>query len=612
MTTNQDNNNDEKKLKDNPKDIVIKDTKSSPISISKESVAPTQPLLNNKHIGITVVGKIDLDSINETIRPQSKRKKRIEKKKMAPKNNIEENQNIYIPFSSLTFKNGKIFLNYNGKVFHQFFSKAEYCDYLTSRNREILPESEWERYASTQILVQLEYNKGKNTFQFVNFNLHGFIIEMCEKARSIMNSQSNTFLVNNTNQAISSFAADNDSLPTLHECNLNIENIEFRNGFYLIWVIKNGEKDSSIAPLRVDEPCSFASLRFVQKYLSDRFPQGIQILYSEKAVIELSEPYTLGDYIRELRDNINTQEKWWKELQNMQKPSLKQCRQVTIEESRKRVSLKNGYLDSLSSLQNNKKLIPIYEINHGKQEDAFLFTIDMSNNNCAIIFENISFASTATEVFIAKNENYESCIEMVFNYFTNYSIASKRESLRRGINPPERFYAEKHFAIYHYDLEQWMSSLFKKLEQPPKHTDIEFISGLNVPDDSKMRVVPTEEISIQNLHNKLMRKLYNKLCKEYGATNVGTEIRVGEKRIDTVVKLDNCYDIYEIKTTSDPFSCVTLALGQLCQYAYLFCRDKIGRMVIVGPAEITKEANDYLAWFRKTYSLQVYYLYLHV
>ena len=105
-----------------------------------------------------------------------------------------------------------------------------------------------------------------------------------------------------------------------------------------------------------------------------------------------------------------------------------------------------------------------------------------------------------------------------------------------------------------------------------------------------------------------MLKLYDRLCNESGKDNVGTEIRVGAKRIDAVVKGDDFYDISEVKTAITPFDCVTEALGQLCQYAYLFCRDKIGKMVIVGSSESTREVEQYLATLRKNHSLHVYYI----
>ena len=301
---------------------------------------------------------------------------------------------------------------------------------------------------------------------------------------------------------------------------------------------------------------------------------------------------------------------WWDEVQNYRKPSLKQCRNVPDEVTKKKVSLKNGYLDNLCSMQSEKKLLSVYEVNHGKEEDAFIFTINMSKDRCAIIFENASNdASTTTWIFVTKNENYEPCVNLVFDYFTDYTIATKRSTLRAKIvNPPEKFKAESYSFIYHDDLGQWLKKLNKILEQTPEPSEIQFVPGLHVPQSSETRTGHNEAITTRNLHNELMRKLYDRLCGENGKENVGTEIKVGSKRIDTVVKGNEFFDIYEIKTATNPFDCVTEALGQLCQYAYLYCPDKIGKLVIVGPSETTKEVEQYLSTLRKNHSLELYYM----
>ena len=62
--------------------------------------------------------------------------------------------------------------------------------------------------------------------------------------------------------------------------------------------------------------------------------------------------------------------------------------------------------------------------------------------------------------------------------------------------------------------------------------------------------------------------MFAKLSEKYGKENVGTEIRVGDRRIDTVVKKDDCFDIYEVKSASTPLDCVLEASGQLLLYAY--------------------------------------------
>ena len=60
-------------------------------------------------------------------------------------------------------------------------------------------------------------------------------------------------------------------------------------------------------------------------------------------------------------------------------------------------------------------------------------------------------------VFIAKNENYEACVNLMFDYFTDYTISAKRSSLRDAdTNPPEMFKAEDYTFIDPNDLGQWL------------------------------------------------------------------------------------------------------------------------------------------------------------
>ena len=319
----------------------------------------------------------------------------------------------------------------------------------------------------------------------------------------------------------------------------------------------------------------------------------------------------LKNYVRALRRNLEVKGEWWEEVQNARKRSFAQCFGESKDSVKsKYVKSKNEYLYNLSSLQNEKKLIRVYEINHGKEEDAFIFTIDMSGNRNAIIFENASNgASTTTWVFVARNENYEVCVNLIFDYFTDYTISSKRSSLRaKNVNPPEKFKADSYAFIDHDDLEQWLKKLNRILENQPQPSEIRFVPGFNIPQSSETRIPSGNTITTSNLHNQLMLKLYDRLCSENGKDNVGTEIRVGTKRIDAVVKGKGFYDIYEVKTASNSFDCVTEALGQICQYAYLYCRDNIGKMIIVGAPAASPEVEQYLSWFRKKHSMEVYYM----
>ena len=418
---------------------------------------------------------------------------------------------------------------------------------------------------------------------------------------------------NITEKKILSKTKPQTQLPVSKSMTLRAGNIRFYNEYYLIFQTNNGEIDNTIAPYRVDNPNSNEILNLVHKYFEQILEQKrIIVEYDETKILEPSrlDLFQLSNYVRDLKRNLDVKGAWWKEVQNDRKPSLSKCRKISSEIVKKKVSLKNGYLDNLASMQSEKKLISVYEVNHGKEEDAFIFTISMSNNRCAVIFENASNdVSTTTWAFVTKIENYESCVNLVFDYFTDYTIIKKRKTLRvKTINPPEKYKAEDYTFIDHDDLGQWLKKLNRILENDTQPSDIAFIPGLHIPESSETRTGHGDTIITKHLHNQLMRKLYDSLCVEHGKDNVGTEIRVGTKRIDTVVKGDGFYDIYEIKTAENPFECVTEALGQLCQYTYLFCRDKIGKMIIVGPSKMTKEVKDYLSWFRKNYFLQLYYM----
>ena len=391
-------------------------------------------------------------------------------------------------------------------------------------------------------------------------------------------------------------------------------NIRFYNGYFLIFRSANGEIDNSLAPYRVNDSDSHEILNLVHNYFEQRFEQmRIVVKHNDANILEPSKSdlFQLRNYVRALRRNLEVKGEWWEEVQNARKRTFAQCYGESRDSVKSRyVKSKSEYLYNLSSLQNEKKLIRVYEINHGKEEDAFIFTIDMAGNRNAIVFENASNdASTTTWVFVAKKDNYEDCINMVFNYFTDYTIHSKRSSLRaKTVNPPEKFKAESYAFIDHDDLEQWLKKLNNVLENSPQPSEVNFVPGLNVPQSAETRTPSSNSITPRNIHNQLMLKLYEKLCNESGKENVGTEIRVGTKRIDAVVKGDGFYDIYEVKTASNSFDCVTEALGQICQYAYLYCRDKIGKMVIVGAAAASPEVDQYLSWFRKKYSMEVYYM----
>lgn len=591
-------NNISIKLK--PFEFVLWETGISPYLNFEKSIKniSTKILLDYSDLTFQFLDLSLLSKLKDLSAKLEKEKRKEVKEKTAP---IQ----LGIPFSDLKFGQGLISITYKRKRY--IYKDPKIRDYDKILNQVYSKLSKTRRRPIKSTLVKVVIDTETETFTFNDIDICNYV-----------NYLKNSFLTEKQVEALNENPLKSNSVPqmpssALKTITLEVGNIRFYNGYYLIFQTNNGEIDNTVTPYRVNDPNSHEILNLVHKYFEQIFEQKrIIVKIDETKIIEPSklDLFQLSNYVRELKRNLDEKDVWWEEVQNARKRSFVQCCGEPTDSVKKRVAKsKNEYLYNLSSLQNEKKLIRVYEINHGKEEDAFIFTISMSNNRCAIVFENASNdASTTTWIFVAKDENYEPCINLVFDYFTDYTISLKRSSLRETINPPEKFKAESYSSIYHDDIGQWLKKLNKILGQMPEPSEIQFVPGLHIPESSETRTGHGDTITTKHLHNQLMRKLYDKLCGESGKDNVGTEIRVGSKRIDTVVKGKEFFDIYEIKTATNPFDCVTEALGQLCQYAYLYCPDKIGKLVIVGPSETTKEVEQYLSMLRKNHSLQLYYM----
>ena len=533
--------------------------------------------------------------------------KKKEKQDKAEKKNKPTKIELRLQFHKLKFSYGLISITHKKKSY--IYRNRKIWNYEKILGQVYSRISKARKNAIKSSLVKVEIDPETGTFVFIDFDVCKYVNNLRE---SFLPERKNTEVRKEILPQVK--AVPQKSSKLLQSMTLGAGNIRFYNGYFLIYRAIKGEIDNSVTPCKINDADSREILNLVHNFFEQRFEQmRIMVKYDETQVHEpaKSDLYQLSKYVRTLKRNLNVKGEWWEEVQNALKRTFGQCLGESADSVKKKiVKAKNEYLYNLASLQNDKKLIRVYEINHGKEEDAFIFTIGMPNDRCAVIFENASNdASTTTWVFEAKNENYEACVNLVFDYFTDYTISAKRSSLRDAdTNPPYKFKAEDYTFIDHNDLGQWLKKLNKILERTTVPSDITFVPGLNIPQSSDIRSGHGDAITTKNLHNELMRKLYDRLCVESGKDNVGTEIRVGAKRIDAVVKGTDFYDLYEVKTALNPFDCVTEALGQLCQYAYLFCRDKIGKMVIAGASEPTKEVEHYLATLRKNHSLSIYYI----
>ncbi len=493
-----------------------------------------------------------------------------------PKDN-KNTSRLFIRISQIVLIKDVASLMYDG---------TSYYSYVTNREKQIITLLDKDLY------IPIRINPDKASFNF-EIDITGFSTD-----------ENNKTALPKKNKTIT----PKQIFPQNRKELLGFENIDFFDGYYLVWIIKNGKKDPSINPLKIYDKNSLSCLKLIHKYLYDRLPKNIEIIYNSERVLSLSHEYTLGKYIKILYDNIEEYGEWWEEVQNERKPSLPSCKKISQQQIRRIISLRNCYLDYLSGIPNQRNIIKVYEVRQNQQEDVFIFSVQLKNGQIAVIFENVSFVATATWVFIVDEENYKENINRIFDYFTNYEIHNKRQSLTKIANPPEKFKAVDYHKIMHDEPEGWIRRLNDILNREIPTNRIQFNQGLHISEETVSRSSSPEEIKTKHIHNELMRRLYDYLSEQYGEENVGTENRIGTKKIDVVVKIPNGYNIYEIKSDPEPRNCIREAMGQILDYAYFECEDTIHQMTIVGKTPETKEVNAYLKTFRNEKSLEIYYM----
>lgn len=388
---------------------------------------------------------------------------------------------------------------------------------------------------------------------------------------------------------------------------LQADNLEFFDYYYKIWVIDSNKiKCRDIDPFVIQDENSRACLNVLNKYFANRLPHDIFVQYSNGRVIAVDKIPILSTYIKILKENILIRGDWEYELCNYRKRTLDDCKKIPQKNVYKDASYKSIYIDYLASNQSDKQLIKAYEVFNGLEEDSFIFAIKMKDDLFAIIFENVLFAR-ASEVFVVRENEYEKCVNLIFNYFTDYELKQKRLAIKRKLIKAEDFNAIKYVSIDHDKFPTWINNIQNVIsEVKVQQEHIQFVHGLRISKNESLRNVHTTT-NVSHIHKDLMLKLFFKLARKYGKENVGTEICVGKKRIDMAVRIDKKYDIYEIKSDYDVRTCIRQAIGQVFDYAYYGCSDDIGKMVIVGPSPITDEADKYLASMRNQHKINIYY-----
>lgn len=111
-------------------------------------------------------------------------------------------------------------------------------------------------------------------------------------------------------------------------------------------------------------------------------------------------------------------------------------------------------------------------------------------------------------------------------------------------------------------------------------------------------------------HSKIQGILCDRLVAEYGKDNVGMEHDCPSGGyIDVVVRHENGYAYYEIKTGWSPRQCIRDALGQLLEYAFWnpVPQHTIVRLIVVGEADLDESGKKYLTLLKEHFNLPIEY-----
>jgi hypothetical protein len=135
-----------------------------------------------------------------------------------------------------------------------------------------------------------------------------------------------------------------------------------------------------------------------------------------------------------------------------------------------------------------------------------------------------------------------------------------------------------------------------------------FRPGCRVKRSATVASQAQRELDISLRHNDLQEALHRRLADEYGVENVGTELPSGVgTSVDVVVRREDGFWFYEIKTSHSPRACIRQALGQLLEYAFWPGSQEATRLVVVGETVLDEEGAEYLRALRKRFYLPLEY-----
>jgi hypothetical protein len=116
------------------------------------------------------------------------------------------------------------------------------------------------------------------------------------------------------------------------------------------------------------------------------------------------------------------------------------------------------------------------------------------------------------------------------------------------------------------------------------------------------------QTNIDIRHSIIQEALFENLVSQYGIENVSKENPFMGNKIDLVVRLDNDYIFYEVKTGNSAKSCIRQAMGQLLEYSYFpgICNAK--EIIVAGEHTIDIPTSNYIEYLRSEFKLPINYV----
>jgi hypothetical protein len=128
-----------------------------------------------------------------------------------------------------------------------------------------------------------------------------------------------------------------------------------------------------------------------------------------------------------------------------------------------------------------------------------------------------------------------------------------------------------------------------------KKVKFDFQSGKASNTGEYTKSTSNKKTKVKRRHSEITDDLYDYLISQgFKKENISVEkTRVGGAVVDVVLKHDNEFDLFEIKTSNTALKNIRQALGQIFEYALMDGEITCRRLVIIGPAALTKQEQDY-------------------